>query len=232
MDGGPWGLLAQGIQDTVSIGYDLYKNWRNRKDAKEQQAYDREQDRITREREDNAVQRRALDLAKAGLSPHLAAGSSAEASHAISSKAPEMGGISGVHPAQAMQQALEAQQTQANIAQTKAQTTLLQAEAGTNKFNNDYMSAEIMYRNKLNTQADAQMSIIQHNLDYARKHGLPYGQSSNVIKAYDAITTIGKDLLDKNDPKYPDDKRVPGTILPGNPPRIVNPDGTVSRYYP
>lgn len=62
--------IAGGIIDNV-VGWNQAE-----KDREEQ----RTQNQLTRDREDNAVQRRVLDLQAAGLSPTLAAGSAASAS--------------------------------------------------------------------------------------------------------------------------------------------------------
>ena len=50
------------------------------------------QNRITREREDNAVQRRARDMELAGINPLLSAGDPAQTSNMQAPKAEELGG--------------------------------------------------------------------------------------------------------------------------------------------
>lgn len=81
---GPWGLLAQGIQDTINIGVGIYDRAENKRIADrnfelEREAFDwqKNQWEEVKEREDNAVSRRVDDLNRAGLSPTLAAGSAA-----------------------------------------------------------------------------------------------------------------------------------------------------------
>ena len=74
-------------------------------------------------REDNAVQRRVDDLGAAGLSPVLAAGSSASASAPISIGAPDHGDIQGN-----IKGAAEMVATQKSIAKTEADTLKTNAE--------------------------------------------------------------------------------------------------------
>lgn len=74
-------------------------------------------------REDNAVQRRVEDLSAAGLSPVLAAGSSASASSPISIGAPDHGDIQGN-----VKGAAEMVAMQKSIAKTEADTLKTNAE--------------------------------------------------------------------------------------------------------
>lgn len=76
-------------------------------------------------REDNATQRRVEDLKAAGLSPTLAAGSAAQASAPVQTHAPQ---YSGASVQQKALDFLSQSQMRANIAQTQAQSALLDAQ--------------------------------------------------------------------------------------------------------
>lgn len=76
-------------------------------------------------REDNAVQRRMSDMRAAGISPHAAAGGAAQASGPVGMKAPQRDPSIPLKGAANMQNMIN---SVANIAQTLAQTQVLQAE--------------------------------------------------------------------------------------------------------
>ena len=98
--------------------------------------YQKEVQKKTWEREDNAVQRRVADLNAAGLSPTLAAGSAAQASTPIQVGAPQFGNV--------QDKILKAQESLAmrkQLAQTQAQIDLVEAQ----KDNVDMQSAEVAY---------------------------------------------------------------------------------------
>lgn len=116
----------------------IFNNERNLNSQREAQDYSKWLNEKTWEREDNAVRRRMFDLKAGGLSPVLAAGSSAQAGSPIKID-PAMsqdslgteGMISGVTKAAQTQQSLMA--TRAAQAQTeliKQQTLKARAETG------------------------------------------------------------------------------------------------------
>ena len=87
---GLWGAIGAGIQTVGSI----FQNKRNID-------FQKRENRITRKREDNAVQRRAKDMEAAGLNKVLAAGDPASAQ---ALQAPQQGanigaaGVQGARP--------------------------------------------------------------------------------------------------------------------------------------
>lgn len=83
--------------------------------------------RITWQREDTAVQRRAADLKAAGMSPLLAAGASAQTSPAAHIGAQEMPDIGGAVN-NVIQTKMAMAKQKADISQTEQQTKLLQGQ--------------------------------------------------------------------------------------------------------
>ena len=80
----------------------------------------------TMAREDNAIQRRVADLNAAGLSPTLAAGSSASSASFRSGETPTSNVGRGVYEGAMAANALKAQQAQ--VGMTEAQTRLINAQ--------------------------------------------------------------------------------------------------------
>ena len=83
------GGLATGVSSIIGAVDQVNTNDLNFKLQKNELAYQKDLQKIMFAREDNAVQRRVNDLKAAGLSPTLAAGSSAGAGSVVSTTAPQ-----------------------------------------------------------------------------------------------------------------------------------------------
>lgn len=96
-------------------------------EQKNQNAYQKQAQNITWQREDNAIQRRAADLEAAGLSKTLAAGSAAQTSTPIKPDVPQMADVagSGLNKAAVV---LDMIQQKANIAKTEAENRAIQLQ--------------------------------------------------------------------------------------------------------
>ncbi len=83
------GGLTTGVSSILGTVDQIKTNDLNFKLQKDELAYQKDLQKIMFAREDNAVQRRVADLKAAGLSPTLAAGSSANAGSVVSTTAPQ-----------------------------------------------------------------------------------------------------------------------------------------------
>jgi predicted acylesterase/phospholipase RssA len=141
------------------------------------------------QREDNSVQRRTQDLLKAGLSPTLAAGSSAGSGAVVSTQAPQMN-ENAAQMLSLISMSKNLQQTEANTELAKQQ--ILKAKADT----------------ALSWQNDAEK---QWNLDYAKTKGIPttlqgltgqvLGAESAARKLYQKATNVFNEPTVRMSPK-------------------------------
>lgn len=88
-------------------------------------------------REDNAIQRRAADLEKAGMNRLMAAGSEAQAGTLTSFQGNAGGSAPQIDIPNPIEAYLNAKQSQANIANTEAQTALIRNQSDTESTKQD-----------------------------------------------------------------------------------------------
>lgn len=140
---GLFGGLISGLGSLVSAGanalsaYSTYKgvqdniktNELNYQLQKDNLAYQKDLQKVVFAREDNSVQRRVVDLRKAGLSPTLAAGSSAGAGAVIGTTAPQkvsnLQGYMALAQVGTMLAQQQKAQTEADIARQQLKQTAL-----------------------------------------------------------------------------------------------------------
>lgn len=116
---------AGNIMNPIGAIADVGLGFMNYSQQKKNLAYQKDMQQQAWAREDNATQRRVEDLKAAGLSPTLAAGSAAQATAPIQTHAPQ---YSGASVQQKALDFLSQSQMRANIAQTQAQSALLDAQ--------------------------------------------------------------------------------------------------------
>lgn len=161
-------IVAGAIEGMANTGISLWNAYQQNR------AYEQNQANIVTNwaREDNAVQRRVKDLEAAGLSPTLAAGSSASSSSPISLNGPQMAkqsGLSGVINSVIASKSI--QQANANIAYTNAQT-------------------ELIKKQKENLNVDMERN--ERNLDIEKQSGVHANSSpvAKVIRDVESATGI------------------------------------------
>lgn len=131
-------------------------------------------------REDNAVQRRVDDLSAAGLSPVLAAGSSASASSPISIGAPDHGDIQGN-----IKGAAEMVAMQKSIAKTEADTLKTNAERAKVALESDKVDLQ-------NKRLALDTDIVQRDFDIVKgdQAGKLYKRNTGVISEFLEVLNV------------------------------------------
>lgn len=190
-----------GLFDAIAGITGAATNVLNYQEQKKQNAWMRQAQETTWEREDNAVQRRAADMKAAGINPLLAAGSAAQASSPIQVGAPQMENTGFDKALVAMN--LMAQKK--NIALTTAQELKTLQE----KKNAESMEKLIKRQEEVEmwkaseTAARAgllaqEKDINEYNFEKAKSRGIPTdskGMPVDVLNALDAFKTRGPQVI-------------------------------------
>lgn len=138
--------VLSGILGAASTVADIGVSAWNTAQQTKNNAWQKKSQEITWQREDNAVQRRVADLKAAGLSPTLAAGSAASTSAPIQRTAPQMESGQIAKGVETTNNALQLMQQKANIAQTAAQTQLIQLQQNKELASTKNLEIENAYR--------------------------------------------------------------------------------------
>lgn len=182
------GTLISGIGNMVTSGIQYSGNkklaekqfkaqqeqnaWQNQF-AKEQFEYQKQQNLLTQQREDNAIQRRYADMEKAGINPLTAVGTGGASAQATSGST-----MSGGQAGQTQQVTgldnmftgiMNAISQQQNIAQSKAQTKLIEQQTKTERENTANKSADTKNIEKQTNFIDKQSAKIDAEIDRIKK---------------------------------------------------------------
>lgn len=168
--------ILAGLGAAVGIGTSIA----NTVGQYKQMNYQKEMQQESWRREDNAVQRRVADLGAAGLSPVLAAGSSASASSPISIGAPDHGDIQGN-----IKGAAEMVAMQKSIAKTEADTLKTNAERAKIALESDKVDLQ-------NKRIALDTDIVQRDFDIVKgeKAGKLYKRNSGVISEFLEVVNV------------------------------------------
>lgn len=180
--------LGLGALDTaVNFGLGM-KNYELQKDNLE---YQKQQQNITRDREDNSIQRRVADLRAAGLSPTLAAGSGATASAPISTVAPQIN--ANIDTQGKLAQSLALMQAKQNIARTNAEMDLIAMQR--DKTQEDTIGSHLS-----NIRTEMENNARGFDIEYLERKNLSPNSSGwtrdavNLINAMEKL--VGVDIVD------------------------------------
>nr|WAE43413.1 MAG: DNA pilot protein [Microviridae sp.] len=164
------GGIVSGLAGVGTDIYNMYNSNRNYQNQQDVQSYQKQVQQTTWDREDNAVQRRVSDLKAAGLSPTLAAGSSASSSAPISVISPSHDAVSMSGGLSNAQTALAMMSSKQNIAQSEAQTALIRQQQA---------------------RAAVDTATARHDLDVYTRSGLPSNASQIGKMVNDATGLLG-----------------------------------------
>lgn len=182
------GSIIAGIGNMISSGIQYAQNrgiaekqlqaqkeqnaWQNQF-AKEQFEYQKQQNILTREREDNAIQRRYADMEKAGINPLTAAGSGGASSQATAGTSLQGGQAPTGQQVTGMENMftgiMNAISQQQNIAQSRAQTKLIEQQTATERERAGNINASTKNIERQTQFYDAQSNKIDAEINRIQK---------------------------------------------------------------
>lgn len=208
------GIAATGALASSIVSSQSQKNINERNEKSVESA-----NALTREREDNAVQRRVRDLRLAGLSPTLAAGSAAS-SAAMTAYQQDNNPVdyisNGINDSastfmNALSTASNIQAQEQQVSQSIAQTALIEEERKSRTLDNEQKAMENLYfgdylrqRGELNVQqisllrnqvlgAQLRNSIDKHDFDYFKNQGFSSkGPLTNAGAVYSDASALSR----------------------------------------
>lgn len=152
--------ILGGLGSLINAGASIYTSAKNLQFQKQNLDWQKQVQNTTWQREDNAVQRRAIDLQRAGMSPLLAAGSSANAGQVVSTQAPQQ-----QTPQIDVPSLITAMTQSANIKKTEMDTAAVNQQMGFNAANQVYQNAILAEKAK----QEANNTSIQETSPYLDK---------------------------------------------------------------
>lgn len=202
------GQLGTGIYNSI---YNTKVSERNYKFQKDVFNYQKQLQREIFQREDNAIRRRAADIAAAGGNPATAweTGSGAGAGQSIPVSAPQqeqvdynalmgssLAGIPG-----AIQQFQQFQLTSAQIKRMEADTSLVNAEVITESIRQKQLELQSAKTIEEKNKIKAEIESLNYTLDYSINHNLRPNDNNNTIynSAKDMLNEVISVIPDRFD---------------------------------
>lgn len=185
------------IMDILATGLDFINSERNFREQQKANAWNRKQQEITWQREDNAVQRRAADMEAAGINPIMAAGAPAQAGPAVRLEAPQR----NFNAMDKVMASMALMTQKAQIGKTEQERELTEvlkkrAELGTV---GDAIANE--RAQKENLIKDIELATLQHDWNLVRKSGRRSTDKPGVQDWINQATELYKNLLLSNQTK-------------------------------
>lgn len=196
MVGGILGAISNSILGGINAHQQQKWNKQQQENWNKQFEYTKWLNQVQMQREDTAVQRRAADLQAAGMNRLMAAGDGAEAG-TLTSFQGNAGGSAPQIDINPIEAYLNAKQSQANIANTEAQTQLIRNKAESEKAGLNLKGAQKGYYDVLTANGKyegykAMYSALREMNDYNIEStgGLKSNDSSRANNMFSAIDTL------------------------------------------
>lgn len=229
MIGGILGAVNNAIFGGINAAQQSKWNKQQQENWNKQFEYTKWLNQQQMEREDTAVQRRAADLEKAGMNRLMAAGDGAEAG-TLTSFQGNAGGSAPQIDINPIEAYLNAKQSQANIANTEAQTELIRNKSESEKASQNLKGSQKAYYDVITANSEYEgikglFSALREANDYKIESGsgIKSNDSSRINNLYNTIEMgiklfcqkFGIDLYGKGMDKKTTENFVKGAVENG-----------------